>query len=259
MGDMVGHDAAWSADGQRVVYAHGKDLYVAGEDGTNKRKIVTAAGLASSPRWSPDGKVIRFTVSGTETSASLWEVAENGSNLRPLLPGWQAAPSYCCGTWTPNGRYFVFYGVQNNGRWDIWGIREDDGLLRRVNREPMRLTAGPLSFSSPLPSADGRRLFVVGEQSRGELVRYDKKTAQFLPYLSSISAHGVSFSADGKWVAYVSVPRGYSLAQPSRWNRATAAYLSTSCGLSAVLVAGRQDNRVYGCGNRKTMADLRRP
>ena len=207
MGDMVGHDAAWSTDGQRVVYAYGKDLYVAGEDGANKRKIVTAAGLASSPRWSPDGKVIRFTVSETENSASLWEVAENGTNLRPLLPGWKAAPFYCCGTWTPNGRYFVFYGVQN-GRADIWGIREDEGLLRRVNREPVRLTAGPLSFSSPLPSADGKRLFVVGEQSRGELVRYDKKTGQFLPYLSSISAHGVSFSADGKWVAYVAYPEG---------------------------------------------------
>jgi Tol biopolymer transport system component len=65
-----------------------------------------------------------------------------------------------------------------------------------------------LNFTSPLPSADGKKLFVIGEQSRGELVRYDKKTSQFLPYLSGISAHAVSFSADGKWVAYATCPEG---------------------------------------------------
>jgi Tol biopolymer transport system component len=208
IGEMVGHDAAWSADGQRIVYAYGKDLYVAGEDGTNKRKIVTAAGLASSPRWSPDGKVIRFTLSQTPNSASIWEVAGNGTNLHAILPTWQAAPFHCCGTWTPNGRYFVFVGHQKDGTADIWAIREEEGFLRRVQREPIRLTAGPLSFSSPLPSTDGKKLFAVGEQSRGELVRYDKKIGQFLPYLSSISAHGVSFSADGKWIAYVTYPEG---------------------------------------------------
>jgi len=40
------------------------------------------------------------------------------------------------------------------------------------------------------------------------LVRYDKKTGQFLPFLSGISAHAVSFSPDGKWVAYVTFPEG---------------------------------------------------
>src|SRR5205823_4161283 len=42
----------------------------------------------------------------------------------------------------------------------------------------------------------------------GELTRYDAKTGQFVPYMSGISAEGVSFSSDGKWVAYVSYPEG---------------------------------------------------
>jgi Tol biopolymer transport system component len=61
-------------------------------------------------------------------------------------------------------------------------------------------------FLITLASADGKKLFVIGEQSRGELVRYDRRTGQFLPYLSGISAHGVSFSPDGKWLAYVTYP-----------------------------------------------------
>jgi Tol biopolymer transport system component len=190
------------------MYARGNDLYAAGNDGMHVHKIVNAPGTVSSPHSSPDGKVIRFTLSQTANSSAIWEVAENGTNLHAILPTWLAAPFHCCGTWTPNGQYFVFVGLQKDGTADIWAIREEEGLLRRVHREPIRLTAGPLSFSSPLLSPDGKKLFVVGQQSRGELVRYDKKTGQFLPYLSSISAHGVSFSADGKWVAYVTYPEG---------------------------------------------------
>jgi Tol biopolymer transport system component len=77
-----------------------------------------------------------------------------------------------------------------------------------VSHEPEQLTAGPLSFLSPQPSLDGKKIFVIGEQPRAELVRYDAKFGQFVPYLGGISAMGVSFSRDGQWVSYVSYPEG---------------------------------------------------
>jgi len=43
-------------------------------------------------------------------------------------------------------------------------------------------------------------------QPRGELVRYDARTAQYVPYLSGIFASELSFSADGQWVTYVAYP-----------------------------------------------------
>ena len=49
-------------------------------------------------------------------------------------------------------------------------------------------------------------MFVVGALARGELNRYDTKSATFAPFLSGISADGVSFSKDGQWVAYVNYP-----------------------------------------------------
>jgi len=65
-----------------------------------------------------------------------------------------------------------------------------------------------MSFSEPLPSKDGKKLFVLGALARGELTRYDPKSAQFIPFLSGISADSVNFSKDGQWVTYVSFPEG---------------------------------------------------
>jgi hypothetical protein len=50
-----------------------------------------------------------------------------------------------------------------------------------VRLNPIQLTAGPLSFYSPQPSIDGKRLFAIDVQLRAELVRYDAKSAQFVP------------------------------------------------------------------------------
>src|SRR5271157_4103175 len=64
--------------------------------------------------------------------------------------------------------------------------------------------AGPMTFSSPLPSKDGKKLFVVGALARGELVRYDAMFAEIVPFLSGIDVNDVGFSKDGQWAAYVS-------------------------------------------------------
>ena len=57
-----------------------------------------------------------------------------------------------------------------------------------------------------MPSADGKKLFVSAQQGRAELIRYDPKSSQFVPFLAGISAGELDFSRDGKWVAYVSYP-----------------------------------------------------
>jgi Tol biopolymer transport system component len=51
-------------------------------------------------------------------------------------------------------------------------------------------------------------LYVIGQQQRGEMVRYDGRSDQWVPYLSGISAEFLDFSPDGQWVAYVDFPEG---------------------------------------------------
>ncbi len=152
--------------------------------------------------------MLRFTLQDVKAnSTSLWEVAADGSNLHPLLAGWNSPSAECCGNWTADGKYFVFQST-HKGRTDIWAIREKGVLFQKARPEPVRLTAGEMNALSPLPSTDGKKLFFVGEQRRGELVRRDVKSGQFAPYLSGISAELADFSKDSKWVAYVTYPEG---------------------------------------------------
>jgi serine/threonine protein kinase/Tol biopolymer transport system component len=206
LGEAAGQAAAVSPDGQRMVYADGHDLFLAKSDGSEPRKLVSAPDRAYYPAWSPDGTVIRFNVGAVGASTPtgpLYQVSVNGTNLHPVVPDWHTPPGECCGQWTPDGRYFVFQSQGN-----IWALAEKRNLLGNTNGQPVQLTSGPMSFSSPLPSKDGKKLFVVGALARGELVRYDTRSAEFIPFLSGISADSVGFSKDGQWVAYVSFPEG---------------------------------------------------
>ena len=199
-----GRAAAWSPNRQMIVYAKGHELFLAKSDGGEPHLLVSAPDRTFDPAWSPDGTVIRFSVGDySTTQSSLWQVSVNGMDLNPLLPGWHSPPNECCGKWTADGRYFVFQS-QNN----IWALPERRGWFVKHNGQPVQLTSGPMSFSSPLPSKDGKKLFVVGRLARGELVRYDAKSAGFIPFLSGISAESVSFSKDGQKAAYVSFPEG---------------------------------------------------
>ena len=207
VGDILAHDASWSPTGENIVFARGNELFVAKPDGRDSRRLVTLRRPASWLRWSPDGKVLRFTMEESEGIwQSLWEVASDGTGLRPLLPGWSNPPSECCGNWTPDGNYFVFESDHGANTTTLWAIREKSELLRRRNLEPTQLTTGPSNIFGSVPSRDGKRLFAIQGGPLGQLLRYDAKAQQFLPYFSGISAIQLAFSKDGLWVAYTSYP-----------------------------------------------------
>jgi Tol biopolymer transport system component len=204
LGDTVGMDGAWSPDGKMLAYTNGSDLFIANGDGSESHKLISVAGMPSGLEWSPESSKLRLTVQDTRTGApSLWEVSAQGTNLHPLFAGWHDSPDECCGKWTADGRYFVFQSQRQ-----IWALPEKGGFLRKPGPTPIQLTSSPLSLSTPLPSKNGKKLFVVGRTSRGELVRYDPKAGQFVSFLSGMSAEYVAFSRDRQWVAYVTYPEG---------------------------------------------------
>jgi Tol biopolymer transport system component len=206
LANIFAQDATWSPDGSRVIYADEADLYSAKLDGSDKRRLATVPGRIWWPRVSQDGHRIRFSVYDPHTTlSSLWEVSMDGTSARPLLPSLKAINS-CCGNWTPDGNYFAFQ-ANSEGRTDIWAIRER-GLFQKSEPNPTRLTTGPLNYWAPLPSKDGKKIFVVGEQPHGELLRFDTKLGQFLPFMNGLSAEQVRFSPDGQWAAYVTYPEG---------------------------------------------------
>jgi len=204
LGDVSVDAATWARDGKRLYYASGADIFVANGDGTQPQKLATVGRPAINLRASPDGSKLRFDLFDERNgSSAIWELSREGKGLHPLLPAWNSDPRECCGSWTENGKYFIFQSFRD-GRTSIWALPEKSSWWSRRG-EPVQLTNGPLHFSCPAPSRDGKRIFTVGAQPRGELLRYDGKSS-FVPYMNGISASDLDFSRDGKWVAYVSVP-----------------------------------------------------
>ncbi len=197
-----GHSGAWSADGKSLIYAKGNELFLAQSDGSSAKSLLNLSGTPNDLRWSPDGSSIRFTLSDPRTNnRSIWEVSSSGKEVHSLIPGWDTSPNECCGKWTRDGRYFLFQ-AQRDETADLWALDERSGLFHSGNKEPIQLTSGPMNVSNPVPSRDGKRIFVQGWSPRSEVVRWDATTGQFNPYLGGISAMGLDFSRDGKWVAY---------------------------------------------------------
>jgi Tol biopolymer transport system component len=205
LGDLRGVAAAWSPDRSKIVYTTADALYVADAGGGNRRRLVSVPGRPEWPRWSPGGDVIRFTVFQRGDAWSLWEVAASGGNLHQLLSGWNTRSNECCGAWTPDGRYYIFQSTQD-GRADIWALPEYPGFLRWRRPEPVRVTAGPMSYYAPQPGKDSKKLFVIGEQTSVHLERYDRATGAFQPYLPGVAASQVDFSRDGNWMVYTRYP-----------------------------------------------------
>lgn len=206
LGNIVASDASWAPDENHVAYVTGNSLYRVETTGEEPEKIVTipAGETLSWPRWSADGRRLRFSVATQTNGSSLWEVSADGKNLHPLLSGWNMPPSECCGSWTPDGKYF-FFQSDRGGSTNVWAIRESRSWFRQSSHQPVQLTAGPTSAGTAIPSADGKKLFVTTARS-GELMRYNSAAQDFSPYFSGISAIGVNFSRDGKWVTYVAYP-----------------------------------------------------
>lgn len=203
LGNVIMHSATWSADGRTIAFAKGNAIFVADANGLNAHQLTTTPAQASFLEISPDGNRLRFTTTKDDAS-SLWEVAVDGTNLHQMFSGWHNPAQECCGFWTADGRYYFFVSGDDNTA-SIYALPERRSLLRKETT-PVQLTTGPMSFAFGAPSPDGKKLYADGWLPRSELVRYDSRIRDFVPYLSGISADMVDFSHDGKWVAYVSQP-----------------------------------------------------
>lgn len=210
VGNLTGRDAAWSADGAELAFGKGPALYLASATGTQVREVFTANGSVFAPRFSPDGRRIRFTVSDVaQNKTSIWEVGRDGSKPHALLTDWQFASTSCCGNWTPDGRYYIFQATQSSPTTitTLWASPDSaPGTDRSLAVVP--LTSGPISFGNASPASDNKSIWAIGVQPAAEAVKYDSTKKEFMPLVSGVSATDLDFSSDGKWVTYVAIPEG---------------------------------------------------
>ncbi len=202
LGDVEADAAGISQDGH-VVFAVGKDLFIANEDGSNPRKLSSLPGRVASIETSPNGQrvLLELDTKG-ESTFDTFEMAADGAGVREIRT---ASRDECCFHWSWDGTS-VLYSARAGNRWDIWTLPVDAELFSK-STGPSRVTTGPLSFSrGAITSRDNKQIFAIASKQHGELLRYDLNLHQFLPLLSGISATDATFSNDGQWAAYLSYP-----------------------------------------------------
>ena len=191
------HDATWMPDGAGILIATGNDL---AEIGSNEDAAVPYAklpGRAFWLRWSPDGKLLRFTLFDPVThAASLWEMDYKSHTPRAIsVPGLERLFA-CCGVWLPDGRSYVFQA--NDNLWQLTGPGRHTELLQ--------LTNGPLRSLSPASAKSGSRIFFLGLEPPSGLQLFDAAAGEFRSAPAFLAdANRIDYSRDGKWVAWTDI------------------------------------------------------
>lgn len=176
------------------------ELYRVKADGMDLKRLAAVPNMLL-PHLSPDRQRIRFVAGPPSTR--LWELDDAGHELRPEIDGRRLVLG---GSWTADSKWYFFTHWDGN-QWNV-SVASEGGHWWRTPVPPQQVTFGPLSIGAPTVSADGRHLYAVGRQSRGQLSVYDAARMSFVPYFSGISACFTDFSRDGRWIAYVAYPEG---------------------------------------------------
>jgi non-specific serine/threonine protein kinase/serine/threonine-protein kinase len=174
--------------------------FIADKDGSNPRALVSFPGLPGGVWVSRNGRRVLLTQELTG-DRRLFEIAQDRTGLREIRKLNDDEDGFI---WTQDEKYLL-YQSGSVRQSDIWLLPMQIGPFGHPGK-PIRLTNGPLPYSEPYPSPDGKQIYVLGTKLRGELVRYDMQSHEFTPILSGISASDPTFSRDGKWVAYESYP-----------------------------------------------------
>jgi Tol biopolymer transport system component len=201
--------AAWSADGGRLAYAVGNELYLARSDGSASHRLITLPLRLGDLRWSPDSQTLRACLFEHGTLEQLWDVPLDGSGARRVLTRWSNGPNdqENAGRWTPDGKFFIF-AATHDGTRGLWAIRDGHDLAAWRNPGPFQPAPGLENAWQPVPSKDGKKFFAIEDApDRGELIRYEPRIRDFVAFPGMDPSSGqTTFSPDGKQVAYVSFP-----------------------------------------------------
>jgi Tol biopolymer transport system component/DNA-binding winged helix-turn-helix (wHTH) protein len=179
VGDVVVDDAAWTPDGQQIVYARDGVIHLVRREGTGDRVLIRFVGFAHWIRFSPDGRSFVFTLVPPQSdSETLWEASADGSNPHIKFPSWSNPPSESGGDWTPDGKYFVFTS-HHGGSPNLWAVREKVSLLHWKSSVPVQLTPTARAMAGAVLTRNGTRAFANAWNDTSEAVRYDPESRQF--------------------------------------------------------------------------------
>jgi Tol biopolymer transport system component len=211
--------SSYNSEGGRFAFsATGVFLFQAGGDSQSNLKIYLAdrsgamkqllpqAGAYSSPRFSPDGKRLAFSLSNN-VGSDIWvkDMDREAPSRLSFLKGANDSP-----VWTPDGKNIVFRSTGHDLSGLYWISADGAGEAQRL----MDGKSGPTADSF---SPDGKRLsFASGNSGSLDLftalvegdARHPKLGKPELFLGTTYGEFASSFSPDGRWLAYTSNESG---------------------------------------------------
>ena len=148
-GGAFDRNPVWSADGARILFASGDELYVMNRDGGSRRRVVDARRVVAY-RWSPDGSMIAYTVErveGEDLFEDLWVVRSDGSSNN------RVASNATSPTWAPDNRR-IAYASDRAGNQQVHIVNSD-------GTGDIAITSAPLVATQTAWSPDGSAIAFV--------------------------------------------------------------------------------------------------
>ena len=154
---------AWSADGKKLAFSHGGDLWTAGADGSRVTRLTNTLASEDNPAWSPDGTRIVFEIA---SRADIYVMNANGSGMPQRLttnPESDFAPA-----WSPEGKRIAFSSDRDapagSSPYENTDVYVMDAAREGDANQPKRLTDSPGRDEDPNWAPRGNRIVFTSER-----------------------------------------------------------------------------------------------
>jgi serine/threonine protein kinase/Tol biopolymer transport system component len=234
-------DSSISPDGKRIAFGSDRsgmrEIWLCNSDGSNPVQLTWFdAPLATSPRWSPDGRFIAFDYRPGE-HARIFVISAEGGEPHPVTGGnWEDLMP----NWSRDGKW-IYFRSNRGGLWELWKapsaggpavqVIRNDGFEAKEGKDGKWLYYSTLSGSIwrvPVGGGNGtlvlnrkcRRYWDLTEQGicfidlaakpHPTINMYDieeHRTTQIgtMDNVPPQTASGLTVSPDGQWILYPQV------------------------------------------------------
>jgi Tol biopolymer transport system component len=138
----------------RIAFVRGGQLWLMRADGSGQRALTRDRAEKWSPAWSPNGRRLAYSSSGSNYSSRISAINADGSGRLRLTKGYEY-DQHSGPAWSPDGRTIAFHGYDDGAYW-ISSVGADGSGQRE-------LTPGPQGFGLAEDdgyawSPDGRKI-----------------------------------------------------------------------------------------------------